>query len=249
MVGKHIEQPIKRGHGSRQKRWTVLGSLLLCVGISLALPQVLEGQCARGTIMCANHATLPQRTCSASVMCNGFPGSSTGTIAVAGSNNVIGCTPTSSLFFTPGTFNIMAVANTTAPTTRSCSWAWNSVSGSTSGSFSIMEADGLPVELMGFSIESSYSDNPNEPASEDGPRATRTQRNRFNCRGQGMRGPVASPAGIRLRSGNRGALPSGGLVTRVLACPLTKPRSPKSDDDASQTSRCQPVRVGSMSAR
>lgn len=70
------------------------------------------------------------------------------------------------------TFQLSASANTMSPTSRLCQWQWNSSSyvflntpqagnggknrsviQATSGNVSIGPADGLPVELMEFSIE------------------------------------------------------------------------------------------------
>lgn len=151
--------PIQRQQ-ALARRGGLIRILVLCFLLAvLTYPPAIEAQCVRGAVMCTNHATLPQRTCSASVMCSGFPGTSTGTLLTAGSNNVISCSPTSTTIFTPGTLMIVAVANPTAPTSRSCSWDWNSGYESITGSFSITTADGLPVELMDFSID--------DPALED----------------------------------------------------------------------------------
>lgn len=122
----------------------------------LGLPAMSNAQCLSGGVSCMNHATLPQRSCSASVMCGGF-NTSTGFIMATTSNNVISCTPSSNTFFTPATFQIMAVANQTAPSTRSCGWYWYSASASITGNFSITEADGLPVELLEFSTDDDVS--------------------------------------------------------------------------------------------
>ena len=92
-----------------------------------------------------------------------------GFIIASMSNNVISCSPTSAIFVTASTptFNIMAVANQTTPPTRSCGWSWYSASGSTNGNFTITEADGLPVELMEFSVNHPDSDASGDATDSD----------------------------------------------------------------------------------
>lgn len=116
------------------------------------VPTVTSAQCVQGAVSCMNHATLPQRSCSASVMCGGFS-TDIGTITATMSNNVIACSPMVDIFSTPFTFSIRAVANTSAPATRSCAWHWISQSNSMSGILDMAEADGLPVELLEFSTD------------------------------------------------------------------------------------------------
>lgn len=155
-------KPSKRSRiGRQQTRQLAFIRLLRLIPVLgfLYAPAALS-QCVQNAVSCASHATLPQRTCQASVQCNGFPGTTTGFIMVTMSNNVISCTPTSALFMTASTptFVISAVANTTAPASRSCGWYWYSASGTTNGNLSISEADGLPVELMQFSIDDGEAD-------------------------------------------------------------------------------------------
>ena len=158
MGDSRLERRIQGGSESPYKRWVAVvggASALLLLVLPLAYPPVSEGQCVQGAVSCMNHATLPQRSCSASVVCSGFPVTTTGFVMTTMSNNVISCSPTSFGFMTASTatFNIMAIANQTAPPSRSCGWSWYSASGSTNGNFSITDADGLPVELMEFSVD------------------------------------------------------------------------------------------------
>jgi len=86
-------------------------------------------------------------------MCSGFPYSSIGTVVNAASMNVTLCNPVSATFFTPTTFTVTARAAQAAPPDRSCGWLWSSATFGSAGAFSIDAGDGLPVELMDFSVE------------------------------------------------------------------------------------------------
>ncbi len=137
-----------------------------------------DAACARGaTVNCIITAgAMTKRECTATVMCNAPAFMVTRwTAASAGlSPNVSQCNPVAAAQSTTmsptWTFMLIARAMTTAATPRTCNWTWKSLSGfgtvSTvaSGSFAITNADGLPVELMEFSVE---SDDQPEATDED----------------------------------------------------------------------------------
>ncbi len=109
--------------------------------------------CNRGAVNCNNNTAGTKRTCTANLVCTGaiVP---TWTVITANSNNVTACSPT--YVYPSGatlTVALLARANVTAPPTRSCQWSWHSRAYATNGTTSIATSDGLPVELMGFSIE------------------------------------------------------------------------------------------------
>ena len=70
-----------------------------------------------------------------------------------GNSNVTLCAPSTNVitFVTTFTTTLQARAATGAPSTRFCDWFWNVLTDS--GIVQITSADGLPVELMDFSVE------------------------------------------------------------------------------------------------
>ena len=117
--------------------------------------------CVRGAVTCNNNTAGTMRTCSASLQCMGGP---TWNVGVNSSMNVTACLPTSTSVAGPtATFTLVARANVIAPTDRSCSWFWGvPMEGGSTGFVQITSADGLPVELMEFSIEDEDEDGPND---------------------------------------------------------------------------------------
>ena len=108
--------------------------------------------CTRGPVACTTAAGY--KTCTATVRC--IPGyyNPTWRLAVIASQNVVSCDPTASTLTHPNaTFNLVARARTTAPLTRSCLWQPDSPSRYSVDAVSIQTSDGLPVELMDFSID------------------------------------------------------------------------------------------------
>ncbi len=143
-----------------------LPPLLLCILMLATLEATgpVEAGCAQGAVNCANNTAAMQRTCTAQLMCSSPPvGTFWAVTDIYPHMNVTQCSPTSSsIFNATATFTLSARAMTSSPTSRSCSWRWRSSSGmrllgGSSGTVTITTADGLPVELMDFSIDGGES--------------------------------------------------------------------------------------------
>ena len=135
------------------------------MGLTLLATDSAEANCFKTTGHCMNNAAAMQRTCDAWLLCNHpatFPVE--WYVTHTASTNVTQCLPVNSVKgpeIAPG-FMLTARAMSSAPPTRSCSWKWRTEFGVYSGFVSITTADGLPVELMDFSIEDDA-----EPASSE----------------------------------------------------------------------------------
>lgn len=101
------------------------------------------------------------------VQCTGAP---TWSIATTDALNVTACLPavTTDAGKATVTFTLIARAMVSSPTNRACGWAFAApMRGGLSGSISISTADGLPVELMDFSIEDDSEPEQDETRSPD----------------------------------------------------------------------------------
>ena len=111
-------------------------------------------ECVRGPVSCTNRATT--RTCSATLMCD-HPAVQYWAVSATFGPNVSDCQPSLEGRTLATTFTLVALAMTSAPATRTCSWIWSGVSASylpvSDGVVQITGGDGLPVELMDFAIE------------------------------------------------------------------------------------------------
>lgn len=147
---------------AQKKRLQRLGlsTLLTAISIAAATPASAGGPitCMRASMAnCADAGTMGSlRRCSATVMCSGGTDSTLAFFSLTDSTNVTTCQPFFSDFRAGGpggtvTYTVSAVALKTAPTSRFCSWYWGSKGGG-SGQFAITSSDGLPVELMDFSV-------------------------------------------------------------------------------------------------
>ena len=82
-------------------------------------------------------------------------------VLLADMNDVTGCSPTQTNATTSITFTVTAMALTTATTgDRRCTWNWSTGAARVPGTFSIQSSNGLPVELMDFTIESNDRSRP-----------------------------------------------------------------------------------------
>jgi len=121
---------------------------------------VAEAGCNRGTVTCEFNAGGTKKTCKATLECKNAPGSDFWAVSDQGGDNVIDCIPFYQAL--PGAtvkFSLTAIANPTyIATTKVCQWRWYTYLSSTPmamGFVEIDDADGLPVELMEFSVEQS----------------------------------------------------------------------------------------------
>ena len=132
------------------KRTNTLCALLLMV---MLMPVVVEAGCVRqATANCT--VMTGMKTCSATLMCSAAPLISYWVLSPnSGSLNVTSCTPSNTISFNAVTWTLVAKANTSSSATRQCSWNWRTLNSYTMGTTSITTADGLPVELMEFSVE------------------------------------------------------------------------------------------------
>ena len=129
----------------------------VCILAFFCFSGVTEADCVRGAVSCTNDTTAMQRVCSASLVCENAPSSGLWWAQSSIASNVQSCTPTNqNIRAVPSagtvTFTLVARANTTSPTTRACGWHWFTSTGIADGSTSINTIDGLPVELMEFSV-------------------------------------------------------------------------------------------------
>ncbi len=152
----HAQIPARPGRPQRVMVSLVAGllTMFMVTGIAEA-----GADCARGGVNCKNNTAGTKRTCTAQVRCSSyFP--YIFSIFTYLPNNVTACAPDSLTAFVsrfdPLYLTVTAMAPTTAPEPRQCNWAWNTSTYIQSGSFSIRTADGLPVELMDFFIESEH---------------------------------------------------------------------------------------------
>lgn len=136
--------------------------ILFILALLLFLPGLTEtadAACVRGPANCYdNTVTTSRRTCTASLACApGTPGSHNWSLMVTVVNDVLLCEPANaSLMAQSVTFGLRAVAATGAPTSnRMCRWEWIlEVIGNyfSSDRVELTSSDGLPVELMEFSV-------------------------------------------------------------------------------------------------
>lgn len=144
---------------TRKSRGALAGIGIILLSLS-GTPAPIEAQgCNRGPVNCVNNTAAMQRTCTADLMCTNNPGKSW-TISFSTSANVTFCQPANftTISGTTITVGLVARAMTTAPTSpRSCVWNWSTSVGSVAGFASISSGDGLPVELMDFSVEGEAS--------------------------------------------------------------------------------------------
>ena len=144
--------------------------MALCLLISWTLApraSLAGGGCVRGAVNCSLNTMGTINSCTASVMCSGGP---SWALTQAGSMNVTACLPASTSAAGPTlTFMVTARANVASSTDRACTWSYQIPGMRALGStISITSADGLPVELMDFSIEDDSEAEPDdtEPSSE-----------------------------------------------------------------------------------
>ncbi len=157
----------RRSVGTRQNRWPALlaPGLLALLLTSHGLTGPAGAGCNRGAVNCMNNTAAMQRTCTATLKCTNAPSHDRWTVFSADSNNVTECNPTYHYILgATATFTLSAMAMTSSPSTRSCTWSWGTLIFFTFGTVSINTADGLPVELMGFSVEG--EDEPAAAATE-----------------------------------------------------------------------------------
>ena len=147
-----LPSPIRRSRSTAAGRPETTRRALtaFCLILSLAWMPAASGGgsgCYRGTVNCITSANMT--ICSATLMCTGATGLM---LMVNGSMNVSGCSP-AFLSTEVNTTTLIARADTDSPIDRSCSWGWQ-IGGllPPSGSVKITSADGLPVELMDFSV-------------------------------------------------------------------------------------------------
>ncbi|MEM7586115.1 MAG: hypothetical protein AAF560_22180 [Acidobacteriota bacterium] len=124
--------------------------------VTLSLPSdIAEAACNRGPVGCTVNTIAGTKMCTATLQCASALKNSEWTVRSTAMTNIIACDPTEVEGVTgPTTFLLMATASTTAPTARLCGWEWNTRTTKSTGNVSISTADGLPVELMDFSVES-----------------------------------------------------------------------------------------------
>ncbi len=158
----------RRSVGTRQNRWPALlaPSLLALLLTSHGLTGTAGAGCNRGAVNCMNNTAAMQRTCTATLKCSQAPYRDDWAVCQQTALNVIDWSPYSCITFSgsPVTITLVVWAMTTAPPTRECGWTWFSASAQTEGTTSIASADGLPVELMDFSVEG--EDEPAAAATE-----------------------------------------------------------------------------------
>lgn len=140
-------------------------SMALLTGLTLALfllaaPSAKAGGgCTAGTVTCSPHPTLARKVCSRNLSCNGLS-PVMATVTSVTNTGVAGCTPTSGML-TGGsmvTFTLVASVSTNAQATHTCGWDWNTTALSNNGNVQIDSSDGLPIELLEFSIEDAPTD-------------------------------------------------------------------------------------------
>ena len=150
-------------------------TLILCVLAALAwAPSSFGGSgCVRGSVTCNNNTAGTMRTCSASLQCYG--GIGFWAVSSVSATNVTACEPTyANAADTSTTFNLIARAMVTSPTNRLCGWSFGQPMRTADGGIqkrggnfvSITTGDGLPVELMDFSIDGDSTADDGSPASE-----------------------------------------------------------------------------------
>ena len=137
-------------------------TLVLVASVQLILVGAAEAACTKGVVTCTNLATV--RTCTAPLVCN--PGANSTTrwdVQVWSSSNVTVCGPSIALPNPTSTVTLSAKATTMAPTTRFCNFRWSAFDSLSvdAGNVFIDQSDGLPVELMDFSLE------PDAPPASD----------------------------------------------------------------------------------
>lgn len=145
-------------------------ALGLLASLASAPASLAGGGCVRGAVNCANNTAETMRTCSATLQCIG--GIVNWQISTTSALNVTACEPGTAIGGISTTFTLVARANVASPTNRACGWFFGQPlrtasggveRGPVTGTVSITTADGLPVELMGFSVEGDF-----EPAPDDG---------------------------------------------------------------------------------
>lgn len=136
------------------------GVVVVACCLALFLPALTgnaQGQCLQGAVTCANNAAM--RTCMATLMCSDAA-TQMWAIGLTMNLNVTMCSPLFPLTVTGMTVTIplTAMALMTAPTARYCDWYWYRQpfppSPPNFGFATISTTQGLPVELMEFSVES-----------------------------------------------------------------------------------------------
>lgn len=128
----------------------------------VVVPRVANAGCIQGSTICGSDyiylpppsSTIPgvHRTCSARVRCSNTCAHPFFVISNTHSNNVTHCAAPS-LVVLGTTFTIIARAPKTYPQTRTCRWRWNATACISRGILELSTSDGLPVELMRFSVE------------------------------------------------------------------------------------------------
>ncbi len=135
--------------------------IIICCLVQPLFLSVAEAGCIRGNVTCDFNTAGTEKTCKATLECKNAPGSDFWAVADQGGDNVINCIPFYQAL--PGAtvkFSLTAIANPTSiATTKVCQWLWYTYLSYTTamamGFVEIDDADGLPVELMEFSVEQS----------------------------------------------------------------------------------------------
>ncbi len=163
LVPKHYRRSRRFDSARHLVPWARGVAVTLCLLMPVWLPGTSSAGtgCVKGAVNCANNTMGTMRTCSATVQCTGATAWDFNTTT---NLNVVSCLPAASYVMAdPATFTLTAVANVTAPTNRVCGWSWQNPGRRGGGVIQITAADGLPVELMDFSVED------DEPAAEGEP--------------------------------------------------------------------------------
>lgn len=130
----------------------------LLVTLSLVAFGNAQAACNAGGVSCMAGPLAGQKQCSRTVMCEATTYGS-GAIGVISSSGPVSCTGGGNFTdIAPFSGTLVAIATATA-TYHQCSWTWSSFTTISSSTFfdsiQISTSDGLPVELMGFSIPDS----------------------------------------------------------------------------------------------
>ncbi len=144
------------------------GLALLIVLAASWVTDPAHAACNRGAVNCVHNTAMTMRTCSATLMCSSPNVTPMWQVQSFGALNVTSCAPPAAILSgSPATTTLVAKAPTTAPTNRLCSWRALTLSSNfLSGTPSITSADGLPVELMEFSVDGEQELVPGEAAAE-----------------------------------------------------------------------------------
>lgn len=171
MIGQTICHRLRRSQGRRRAGQAVFvfGTTIVLFMFALLAAPPAEAACVKGPVTCGN--SMGMRTCSATLMCTNPPGAgftrwilnNPGTMDV----NVTFCGDGTGDVFSPtATFSLTGMALQTAPTNRTCDFdIYTAPNFAYFGAVTITTAEGLPVELMDFSVES--GDDSSDSASGD----------------------------------------------------------------------------------